>query len=81
MHGQEHAVCGCRGSGMFIVSVPQTACGARLHGFDRYLRDRGSPAVLAGLSKAETLFYVVQIRKDFCMVGKNSDGMLFMRRA
>ena len=35
MHGQKHSVCGCRESGIFIVSLPQTACSARLHGFDQ----------------------------------------------
>ena len=38
MSGQKHAVCGCRGSGIFIVSLPQTACSAILHGFDRCSR-------------------------------------------
>ena len=40
MYGQKHSVCGCRDSGILTISLPQTACSAILHGFDRCSRDR-----------------------------------------
>ena len=40
MSGQKHSVCGRRGSDSSTVSLPQTACSAIFHGFDRHVRDR-----------------------------------------
>lgn len=42
MSGQTHAVCAYRGSGSSIVFLPQTACSAIVHVFDRCRRDRKS---------------------------------------
>lgn len=40
MSGQTHAVCAYRGSGSSIVFLPQTACSAIVHVFERCSRGR-----------------------------------------
>ena len=37
---QKHSFCGCRASGIIIVSMPQKACSALLRGFVPRSRDR-----------------------------------------
>ena len=51
---------GCRGSGIFIVSLPQTACSAILHGFARCSRDR-KPLFSVVFYTAETLTFFIKM--------------------